>query len=279
MNINTHAEKAKRAAQYAQTRITPVAYKSKKQFLNLMQKAAVIAKTVTSAQFSINMAAIGWAILNAGYTYITGASAWLIQTIAHGAVDAVSFLATSVTKTVGKVWGWLNKAQKVLTKKDLPGLNVAATATVENAVAKAKADIDWFCESGVRFMMDPITRTTFFVFSTIAIAPIVLNAWTNGALFAWAQQGVLRSVFVSPWFGGLLFVGAMTGCLAGAIEVHSRKKIVAEATGDLAARNELLEAELADALEAVSIYTKITDKQIKRGGSGYMPKQQKAARV
>jgi|GEM_PF-4187874 len=295
MNINKHTTAAKRVAEYAQKQVAPVIIKTKKQFLTLMQKAAGIAKAVGTVQFSVKVAAIGWAIANVGYTYVTGASAWFIQTIAYAAVDTAAYVATSVAKVAGKVWSVLNKAQKFLTKKDLPGLSVSASAVAkaEGAAIKAKTSVDWFCEAGVRFMMDPIIRTTFFVFSTIAVAPIVINAWVGGALFAWAAQGVLISLFINPWFGALLFAAAMTGCLTGAIETRTLKtavrvanstlkttvRVATDLTTDLKSRNDELEAELADALEAISIYKKIADTGIKRNGSGYMPKQKKAARV
>jgi hypothetical protein len=277
MNISTHADKVKRAATYTQSKISTVSIKTKKQFLAFMQKAAGIAKAVTTVRFTSHLASVAWAILNAGYTQITGASAWVIQTVAHAAVDAGAFIATAVTKVAGKVWSALNKAQKVITKKDLPGLTASTSAVekIKNATEKAKAGIDWFCVAGVRFMMDPVTRGTFFIFSTLAVAPIVINAWVGGALFAWAAQGVITSIVINPWFGSLLFVGAMAGALVGAIEERVTRRAL-RMVDTLQARVEQLEDDLAEAVHIIKMHEKITDKQIKRNGSGYMRKQKPA---
>lgn len=284
MNAKKHTEKLKRAMDYIQRGVTPTTIKTKQQFLKAMTKAEGIAKAIGTTTFVGLLAAIGYAIANAGYTTVVGLAAEAIQATAHATVDLRSSVNRFLLRVVLKIDSWINKAQKVFTKKDSKHFfhdesDKAALFDFIDTLAEArKANIDRFCESGVRYVMKPIIRKAFFIASTIAFAPIIINALTGGVLFAWAATS-LAGLILNSWFGFAVFGGFALVVVWSGMEVRTVKDYLnAQDSEQLKLSVEKLEAELSESERIINSYEKMVANELKHSGMGYMRKQEKPTR-
>lgn len=285
MNVNKHTETFKRFTDYIQRKVTPNAIKTKKQFLAIMAKAEGVAKAVGTTTFAGLLAAIGYAIITAGYTTVVGLTAEVIQVTAHAIIDTRATVDRFFARVGLKLDSWVNKAQKLFTKKDSKHFfhddnDKADIFNFIDTLAEAKkANVDRFCESGVRFMMRPEMRKLFILSSTIALAPIIINAITGGALFAWAA-GSVAGLILNSWFGFVFFgyfAVVVIDHAMGVRTVNNYLKAQDAKTQDNHVAK--LEADLAEAERIINAYEKMVANELKRSGTGYMRKQQKPART
>lgn len=277
MNVNKHTKNVKRITDYLTKQAKPTAIQTKTQFLKLMAKASATLKAVGTQTFISLAAATAWAIVNAGYTSVVGGAAWTIQAIAHSLIDFADVVVYSAKSLVSKSWSLLNKVQKVLTKRDLPLVSEGPSMTEHlAAVDKRKAAVDRFCESGVRFMMRKDIRITLLIWSTVLVAPMVISLATGGLFFA--QTALATTALIAVWSTVVLELLIFTRIIRQIERKRWERKLETIST-DNQSRIEYLEGQLEEAIECILTHEKITNRHVKRSGTGYMRKQQKPARA
>ena len=233
MDVNKHIERFNRNMNYIKTRtvslhairgvnrVVDYSINTKKQFPALITKARNVTKKVGTKTFFSLLAGVGYAIANAAYTTIVGYLGEYVQAVAHVTIDAWYWNKIFVCKLRRSLCSFINKAQKLLTRKDIPFIvnycndqRFISLAAELSAIRKDK--VDNFCERFVRYFM--ARRGTFFFLSSLAIVLFVINTTT-------AFLGV-----VFPAIAPVILIGAGIGCvIAGGYLMYTSNRATAAA--------------------------------------------------